>query len=78
MERSPHNIESYQFLYDASRGFPGKSDGADGPAQWVSRNVLDKLIAWYQLTVNSKGSIYSLLRIGLLGECIVSTYCLPS
>ena len=45
MERSSHNIESYQFLYDVSRGFPGKSDGADGPAQWVSRNVLDKLIA---------------------------------
>ena len=68
MERPPHNIKNCDFL-------PlGKSSGADGPAQWVRRNASDKLIASYQLTVNNKGSIYSLLRIGLLGECIVSTY----
>ena len=73
MERTPHNIENWQFLWDPSRGFLGKSNGVDGPAQRVCRNAMDKLIAWYQLIVNNKGSIYSLLRIGLLGECIVST-----
>ena len=76
MERPPHNIENCQFLWDLSCGFLGKSNCVDGPAQWVCRNGRDKLIAWYQLTVINKGSIYSLLRIALLEECNVSTYCL--
>ena len=46
-----------------SRGFLRKSNGADGPAQWVYKNVTDKLIARYQLTVNNKRSIYSLLEL---------------
>ena len=41
-------------------GFYEKSNGADGSALWPYRNVRDKLIAGYQLTVSSKGSIYSL------------------
>ena len=76
MERPPHSIENCQSLYDPSCGFLGTSNCADGPAQCVCRNARDELIAWYQLTVNNEGSIYSLLRIDLLGECNVSTYCL--
>ena len=34
-----------QFLWDPSRGFLGKGNGADGPALQVYRNVKDKLTA---------------------------------
>ena len=45
MERPAQNIENCQFLWDPSRGFLGKSNGADRPAHWVCRNAMDKLIA---------------------------------
>ena len=45
MERPPHNIENSQFLWDPSRRFLGKINGANGLAQWVCRNAREKLIA---------------------------------
>ena len=44
MERPPHNIENCQFLQDPSPWYLGKSNDADGTAQWVCRNARDKLI----------------------------------
>ena len=41
MERVPPNIENPQFLQDPFHGFLGKSNGTDGPAQWVYGTAKD-------------------------------------
>ena len=35
MEMPPHNVENCQFLWDPTRGFLGKSNGADGPVGYL-------------------------------------------
>ena len=63
VERPLHKVENLQFLKEPSSGLLRKSNGVEGSALWVNSYARVKFTALWQLTVNNKGSIYSLLEL---------------